>query len=112
MAGTTTLRSGFTYVYLAVLFALLSGFFHPFISGSTLVVVVVGIVTLFAGLGGGILLYKSVAAEKKRYLHVAIQESLLSEQGPSRGRRGVLLACGFVLVGISLIYIYQLTGRL
>lgn len=82
--------TGFKYVYLIVFFALLSGFFHPLITGSNFDSVIVGVIVLFVGLAGGILLYKSATSEK---------------------RKTIFLGSGFGLIAISLFYIFQLTGR-
>ena len=83
--------SGFKYVYLTVFFALLAGLFHPFISGSSFGPVIAGVLILFLGLAGGVLLYKA-----------SISDS----------RRGVLLGGGFTLIGISLFYIFQIAGKI
>jgi hypothetical protein len=82
--------TGFKYVYLIAFFALLSGFFHPLITNTSFDSVVIGIIVLFIGLAGGVLLYKSAISEK---------------------RRGIFLGGGFTLVSISLFYIFQITGR-
>ena len=82
--------AGFKYVYLVAFFALLAGFFHPLITNTSFDSVVVGVLILFVGLAGGVLLYKAATSEK---------------------RRGIFLAGGFALMAISLYYIFQLTGR-
>ena len=82
--------SGFKYVYLIAFFALLSGFFYPLITNTSFDSVVVGVIVLFVGLTGGVLLYKSTISEK---------------------RRGIFLGGGFALISISLFYIFQITGR-
>ena len=82
--------TGFKYVYLIAFFALLSGFFHPLITNTSFDSVVIGIIVLFIGLAGGVLLYKSAISEK---------------------RRGIFLGGGFALISISLFYIFQITGR-
>ena len=71
-------------------FALLSGFFHPLITGGSLEGVVSGTLVLFVGLFGGVLLYKSATSENKRI---------------------IFMAAGFTLIGISLALIFQFTGR-
>ncbi|MBT6195017.1 MAG: hypothetical protein HOI05_04300 [Nitrosopumilus sp.] len=81
---------GFKYVYLIVFFALLSGFFYPFITGSGFNDVIGGILVLFVGLIGGILLYKATTSETKRE---------------------IFFGSGFALIGISVYFIFQLTGR-
>ena len=82
--------TGFKYVYLIAFFALLSGFFHPLITNTSFDSVVIGVIVLFVGLAGGLLLYKSAISEK---------------------RRGIFLGGGFALISISLFYIFQITGR-
>ena len=82
--------TGFKYVYLIAFFALLSGFFHPLITNTSFDSVVIGVIILFIGLAGGVLLYKSAISEK---------------------RRGIFLGGGFTLISISLFYIFQITGR-
>ncbi|KEQ56567.1 hypothetical protein AAA799E16_00535 [Marine Group I thaumarchaeote SCGC AAA799-E16] len=82
--------AGFKYVYLVAFFALLSGFFHPLITNTSFDNVVVGVLVLFVGLAGGVLLYKAATSEK---------------------RRGIFLGAGFALMAISLYYIFQLSGR-
>ncbi len=78
------------YIYLTVFFALLSGFFYPLINDLPFDYVVIGVLILFVGLAGGVLVYKSVISEK---------------------RRAVYMGGGFALIAISLAYISQLTGR-
>ncbi len=82
--------TGFKYVYLIAFFALLSGFFYPLITNTSFDSVVIGVIILFIGLAGGVLLYKSAISEK---------------------RRGIFLGGGFALISISLFYIFQITGR-
>ena len=79
--------SGVKYVYLIVCFALLSGIFYPLVTGERWEESLKGIGILSVGLFGGILLYKSITSEK---------------------RRGVLMCCGFGLIAVSLIIIYEL----
>ena len=81
--------SGVKYVYLIVCFALLSGVFYPLVTGEGWNETLKGIGILAVGLFGGILLYKSIMSEK---------------------RRGLLMCCGFGLIAVSLIIIYELIG--
>ena len=81
--------SGVKYIYLIVCFALLSGIFYPLVMGEGWEQSLKGIGVLAVGLFGGILLYKSITSEK---------------------RRGVLMCCGFGLIAVSLIIIYELIG--
>ena len=82
--------TSFKYVYLVAFFALLSGFFHPLITNTSFDVVVTGVLVLFVGLAGGVLLYRYATSENKRL---------------------IFLGGGFTLISISLYYIFQLTGR-
>ena len=79
--------SGVKYVYLIVCFALLSGIFYPLVVGEGWELSLKGIGILAVGLFGGILLYKSITSEK---------------------RRAMLMCCGFGLIAVSLIIIYEL----
>jgi len=71
-------------------FTLLAGFFQPLITGNSGEGVVGGVVVLFVGLIGGILLYKSVTLENRRIIYSI---------------------AGFSLIAISLGLIFQMTGR-
>ncbi len=82
--------TGAKYVYLVAFFVLLSGFFHPIITGASFDSVITGTLILFVGLAGGVLLFKAGTSDK---------------------RRGIYLGGGFGLIAISLAYILQLTGR-
>jgi len=87
---SSKILTGSKYIYLVAFFALLSGLFYPLINNKSYDGVIVGILILFVGLGGGVLLYKAATSEK---------------------RRGIFLGGGFALMAISLYYIFQLTGR-
>ena len=78
------------YVYLVIFFMLLSGFFHPIITGASFDTVITGTLILFVGLAGAVLVFKAATSDK---------------------RRGIYLGGGFGLIAISLAYIMQLTGR-
>ncbi len=82
--------TGFKYIYLVAFFALLAGLFYPLITNTSFDLVIVGVLVLFLGLAGGVLLYRAATSEKKR---------------------GIFLGVGFTLMAISLYYIIQLTGR-
>ncbi len=82
--------TGAKYVYLIAFFMLLSGFFHPIITGTSFDTVITGTLILFVGLAGGVLVFKAGTSDK---------------------RRGIYLGGGFGLIAISLAYILQLTGR-
>ena len=76
------------YAYLLVIFALLAGVFFPLISpGVPFDFTILGIVILFLGLIGTILLFKAVTSDKTR---------------------GIFIAVGFALITISLALIYLL----
>ena len=87
---TSKLLTGFKYIYLVAFFALLAGLFHPLITGTSFDGVIIGILILFVGLAGGVLLYRAATSENKR---------------------AIFLGGGFALMAISLYYIFQLTGR-
>ena len=89
--SSSRLLSGFKYAYLTVFFALLAGLFHPFITGSSFGPVIAGVLVLFLGLAGGVLLYRAATSES---------------------RRGILLGGGFTLIGISMFYIFQIAGKI
>lgn len=74
------------YIYLAVIFSLLSGVFFPLITpGVPFDSVIQGILVLFLGLVGGIFLFKTVTSDN---------------------RRGIFIAVGFSLITISLVLIF------
>jgi len=87
--GSKTLAS-VKYIYLVIFFALLTGFFHPLITDTSFDNVVIGVIILFVGLAGGVLVFKAVTSESKRE---------------------IFLGGGFALIGISLFFIFQITGR-
>lgn len=90
MTGATKVITGVKYAYLIAFFALLSGLFYPFVQGGTFDYLVFGVIILFVGLAGTILVYRATTSDK---------------------RRGIYLGIGFGLVAISLFYIFQITGR-
>ena len=83
--------SSFKYVYLIAFFTLLSGVFYPLITNTSFEPVISGILILFLGLAGGVLLYKATTSETKREIFFGV---------------------GFILIGISLYFIFQMTGRI
>ena len=87
---TSKALTGFKYIYLIAFFALLAGFFHPLITNTSFDGVIGGVLILFVGLAGGVLLYRAATSESKRAL---------------------FLGSGFALMAISLFYIFQITGR-
>jgi len=82
--------TGVKYIYLIAFFALLAGFFHPLITNTSFDNVIIGVIILFVGLAGGILVYKATTLETKKE---------------------IFLAGGFALIAISLFYVFQMTGR-
>ena len=79
------------YAYCLAIFALLAGVFSPFVSlGIPFDYVIMGTLTLFLGLAGGILLFKATTSDN---------------------RRGILIAIGFALIAISLALIFQTIFR-
>ena len=82
--------TGAKYVYLVLFFALLSGFFQPLITGAPFDNVIFGVIILFVGLAGTVLVYKAATSDSKR---------------------GIYLGGGFGLIAISFAYILQFTGR-
>jgi hypothetical protein len=82
---------GLRYVYLTGFFALLSGFFNPLITNTGFQSVILGIIVLFVGLTGSILIYKSINSET---------------------RKKTFVGAGFALITISFFYVLQITGRI
>jgi len=87
---TSKALTGFKYIYLIAFFALLAGLFHPLITNTSFDGVISGVLILFVGLAGGVLLYRAATSESKRV---------------------IFLGSGFALMAISLFYIFQFTGR-
>jgi len=87
---TSKALTGFKYIYLIAFFALLAGLFHPLITNTSFDGVIGGVLVLFVGLAGGVLLYRAATSESKRV---------------------IFLTSGFALMAISLFYIFQFTGR-
>ncbi len=87
---TSKAITGAKYVYLIIFFAFLAGVFHPIINERPLDDVIFGVIVLFVGLAGSILVYKAATSENKR---------------------GIFLGGGFGLIAISFYYIIQFTGR-
>ena len=79
------------YAYCLAIFALLAGVFSPFVlPGVSFDYVIMGTLTLFLGLAGGILLFKATTSDN---------------------RRGILIAIGFASIAISLALIFQTVFR-
>jgi uncharacterized membrane protein len=86
---SSKLITGAKYIYLLFFFALLAGIFTP--AGGSFDSVIIGVLVLFVGLAGAVLVYKAATSEK---------------------RRGIFLAGGFGLIAISFFYIISIAGRL
>ena len=85
---TTILAQIPRYAYLLAIFVLLSGIFFPLITPEMPYdYAIQGVVILFLGLAGGILLFKATTSDN---------------------RRGILIAMGFALIAICLALIYHL----
>ena len=82
--------TSFKYIYLVAFFTLLAGFFYPLITDTSFDGVIIGVLILFVGLAGGVLLYRAATSETKR---------------------GIFLGGGFAMMAVSLYYIFELTGR-
>ena len=87
---TSKTITGAKYVYLTIFFAFLAGIFHPIINELPLDNVIFGVIVLFVGLAGSVLVYKASTSENKR---------------------GIFLGVGFGLIAISFYYIIQFSGR-
>jgi len=76
------------YAYLAAIFALLSGVFFPLITpGVPFDHIIIGTLTLFLGLAGGILLFKATTLDN---------------------RRVILTIIGFASIAVSLALVYHI----
>ena len=72
--------TSFKYVYLAIFFALLSGFFHPLITNTSFDIVVIGSLVLAVGLAGGISLWiKRRKLEKESAEKESLQQDVSEE---------------------------------
>jgi hypothetical protein len=76
-AATNLIRPVFKYIYLTAFFGLLAGFFHPIITQTSFDSEVLGIFTLFLGLGGAVLVWKSTGAEVKYPIVMLIMGAIL-----------------------------------
>jgi len=85
------IKSGAKYVYIIAAAALLSGIFTPFTIGVEPQNVIFGILILFIGVGGGVLIFKGVIAEKTST---------------------ILVCVGLSFITISLVLIFQIVSTL
>ncbi len=90
--GGSKILSATKYIYLIVFFSLISGVFYPLVeSGANANSVVIGVLILFFGLSGAVLVYKAGTSDK---------------------RQKTYLIAGFVILAIALLLIFAVTGRL
>jgi len=78
---TTTkswIKSGTKYIYIIAAAALLSGIFTPFTLDVGLEFVISGILILLVGVGGGILIFKGVQAEKTSTILICVGLSFMT----------------------------------
>ena len=91
---TTTkswIKSGTKYAYIIAAAALLSGIFTPFTLDVELETVIFGILILLIGVGGGVIIFKGVIAEKTST---------------------ILICVGLSFMAISLILVFLITSTL
>ena len=84
------LLSGTKYVYIVAITALLSGIFTPLTIGADIDLVAYGMLSIFLGLGGGILIFLGLKNQKSRSL---------------------MICAGLGMMVISLILIHELANR-
>ena len=90
--GGSKILSATKYIYLIVFFSLISGVFYPLVeSGANANSVVIGVLILFFGLSGAVLVYKAGTSDKRQKMY---------------------LIAGFVILAIALLLIFAVTGRL
>lgn len=91
LGGGSKILAGAKYVYLIFFFALLSGMFYPIITHSSGSNVVGGVLILFIGLAGAVLIYKAGTSDKHQKAY---------------------LIAGFAILSISLLLVYAALGKL
>ena len=92
MQKGSAILAGIKYVYLIIFFALLSGMFFPIIeNGAKSNELVIGVLILFVGLAGALLVYKAATSEK---------------------RQKIYLGAGFAILAIALVLVFSAAGRL
>ncbi len=90
LGGGAKILAGAKYVYLIFFFALLSGMFYPIITHSNGDSVIEGVLILFVGLAGAVLLYKAGTSDKHKKAY---------------------LVAGFVILSIALLLVYAALGK-
>jgi hypothetical protein len=84
------IQSGSKYIYIVAAAALLSGIFTPFTINAEITIVYLGMLSIFLGLGGGILIF--LATKNQKF-------------------RSIMVCGGLGMMIISLILIYELADR-
>lgn len=90
LGGSSKILAGIKYVYLIAFFALLSGMFYPVITHSSGDSVVEGVLILFVGLAGAVLLYRA---------------------GTSDRHQKAYLIAGFAILTVALVLVYAALGK-
>ena len=90
LGGGSKILAGVKYVYLVFFFALLSGVFYPVITHSSGDSVVEGVLILFIGLAGAVLLYQGGTSDKHQKAY---------------------LIAGFSILSIALVLVYAAIGK-
>ena len=88
------LSFGTKYIYIIAIAALLSGVFTPFTLGIDPTDLILGMISLFVGVGGGVLIFKGL---NRQNTSTAVEEG-----------RTVLILLGLAFITISLIFVYQI----
>ncbi len=91
LGSGSKILTGAKYVYLIFFFALLSGMFYPVITHTSSDTVIEGVLILFVGLAGAVLLYKA---------------------GTSDRHQKAYLIAGFAILSIALLLVYAALGKL
>ena len=91
LGGGSKILAGTKYFYLIFFFALLSGMFYPVITHSNGDSVVEGVLILFVGLAGAVLLYKAGTSDKHQKTN---------------------LIAGFAILSLALLLVYVTIGKL
>ena len=89
------LSFGTKYIYIIAIAALLSGVFTPFTLGIDPTDLILGMISLFVGVGGGVLIFKGL---NRQNTSTAVEEG-----------RTVLILLGLAFITISLIFVYQIS---
>jgi hypothetical protein len=90
LGGSSKILTGVKYVYLVFFFALLSGVFYPVITHSSGDSVVEGVLILFVGLAGAVLIYKAGTSDKHQKAY---------------------LIAGFAILAVALVLVYAAVGK-